>query len=283
MSERLDKILRFIPDKLYVQLKYFYRFHRLPDLKNPKTYNEKLQWIKLYDRKQEYIQMCDKYEVKKLIAERFGEEYVVPTLGIYDKFDDIDFDSLPEKFVIKCTHDSGSVIICKNKQTFDYIKARKDITKALKTNYYWHSREWPYNFVKPRIIIDEYLEDDEYKELRDYKVFAFDGEAKAIYISTNRQNANSKTFSDYFDENFNHLPLKNKYDNAPIAPKKPIHFEKMKEIASSISKGYRHFRVDFFEANGKLYFGEITIFHGSGYDPFEPEEWDYVFGSWIKI
>jgi len=283
MSERLDKILSFVPDRIYIQIKYFYHFHKFADLKNPKTYNEKLQWIKLYDRNPKYIQLCDKYEVKKYVADMIGEEYIIPTLGIYNSFEEIDFKKLPNQFVIKCTHDSGSIVVCKDKNNFNYEAARQEISKCLKINYYWHSREWPYKQVKPRIIIEKYMEDSVYKELRDYKVFAFNGETKAIYISSDRQNPNVKTKSDYFDENFNHLPMTNKYPNADIPPEKPVNFEKMKEFANKLSKGMAEARVDFYEVDGKLYFGEITIFHGSGYDAFVPEKFDYLFGSWVNL
>lgn len=276
-------LLNWMPDKLYLKLLFEAKMGKKLDLKNPQTYSEKLQWLKLYDRKPIYTKMVDKCEAKKYVAERIGEEYIIPTLGVWEKFDDIDFETLPDRFVLKCTHDSGGLVICRDKSRLDLLAAREKIEKSLKTNYYWHCREWPYKDVKPRIIAETYMEDQETGELRDYKFFCFDGMVKALFIATERASATEETKFDFFDESYNHLPFTNGHPNASQLPEKPVNFEKMKELAAKLSEGIPHLRVDFYEVNGKVYFGELTFSHWSGMMPFEPEEWDYKFGQWITL
>ncbi len=277
------KVCRFLPDRLWIQLKYRIFFGRFCDLNNPQTYNEKLQWLKLYNRKPEYTQMVDKYEVKKYIADLIGEEYIIPTLGVWDRFEDIDFDKLPNQFVLKCTHDSGGLVICQDKSKLDIVAARKKINKSLNRNYYYMHREWPYKDVKPRIIAEQYMVDESGYELKDYKWFCFDGEPKALFIATDRGVEGEETKFDFFDMEFNHLPFTNGHPNAGREIAKPQGFEEMKQLAAKLSQNIPHIRVDFYDINGKIYFGELTFYHWSGLTPFEPEEWDYTFGSWIKL
>ena len=281
MSTTTDNILSILPDKLYLQLKYFYRFHKFPDLKDPKTYNEKLQWLKLYDRRPIYTTMADKYEAKKYVASIIGDKYIVPTYGVWNRFEEIDFNSLPNQFVLKCTHDSGGVVICKDKSKLDIEKAKDKINKSLNTNYYYHSREWPYKDINPRIIAEKYIE-DESGDLTDYKFFSFDGETKALYVATDRQSKEETKF-DFYDDKFNHLDLVNSHPNSSKENKKPKQFDEMISLANKLSKGYPHIRVDFYEVNGKIYFGELTFYHMSGFQPFYPEKWDYIFGEWLKL
>lgn len=272
-----------LTDEEFVREKFKKVFGREIDLKNPVTYNEKLQWLKLYDRKPFYSTIVDKYEVKKYIAEKIGEQYIIPTLGIWEHFDDIDFNALPDKFVLKCTHDSGGLVICTDKSKLDKKAAKKKIEASLKRNYYWQSREWPYKNVKPRIIAEAYMEDSKTKELRDYKFFCFDGEVKALFIATERQKEGEDVKFDYFDTQFNHLPFKQGHENADILPEKPKCFDEMIRLAAELSKGIPHVRVDFYEVDGRIFFGELTCYHFGGLMPFEPEEWDYTFGSWLKL
>ena len=279
----IKNFFKFLPDKSYLKLYYFVKFKKTLNLKNPQTYNEKLQWLKLYDRKDIYTTMVDKYEVKKYVADIIGEEYIIPTLGVWDKFDDIDFDALPNQFVLKCTHDSGGLVIIKDKAKLNKVQAKKKIEKSLKTNYYLVGREWPYKNVPRKIIAERYMEDRETQELRDYKFFCFNGEVKALFVATDRGNINEETKFDFYDENFNHLPFLNGHPNAIKEIKKPINFDKMKELASKLSKGIPQIRVDFYEIDGGIYFGELTFFHHSGLTPFKPEEWDYKFGEYIKL
>lgn len=277
------KMTHIIPDALYLKLRYYSRFHKKLNLKNPRTFSEKIQWLKLYDRRPEYSKMVDKCEVKKYVADIIGEEYIIPTLNVWNSFDEIDFDTLPNQFVLKCTHDSGGLVICTDKATFDKEAARKKIEASIKAKYFYHTREWSYKNVKPRIIAEQYMEDDSTKDLRDYKFFAFDGDVKMLFIATERQEKDSETKFDFFDSDFNHLDFINGHPNAKVTPAKPQNFELMKELASKLSKGIPHVRVDFYEVNGKVYFGELTFCHWSGLMPFEPDEWDEKLGDWIKL
>ena len=277
----LVKLLKFLSDKMYLKIMYFLYFHKKLDLDNPKTYNEKLQWLKLYDRKDIYSTMVDKYEAKEYVANIIGEEYIIPTLGIYNTFDEINFDELPNQFVIKCTHDSGGLVICKDKSKLDLKLARKKITKCLKKNFYYVGREWPYKNVKPRIIIEKYMEDSKLNELRDYKFLCFNGIPKVMFIATDRQNGITKF--NYYDMNFNFLDIKQGHPNDNRKIDKPINFNKMKKLAQKLSAGIPNLRVDFYEIDGKLYFGELTFFHYSGFMKFEPDKWDYEFGEYLNI
>ena len=244
---------------------------------------KKLQWLKVYDRKDIYTMMVDKYEAKKYVATIIGDEYIIPTLGVYENFDDIDFSKLPNKFVMKCTHDSGGLVICTNKKNFDYRKARKKIENSLKVNYYNCWREWPYKNVKPRIIIEKYLKSDNSTGLDDYKFFCFNGEVKLLFVATDRMNTKEETKFDFFDANYNHLPIRNGHPNSKSIPPKPKKFEEMKRIASLLSQGIPHLRVDLYESNGKIYFGELTFSHWAGMVPFDPKTYDELLGSWIDI
>lgn len=275
--------LKWMPDILFLKILFRLKMGYPLNLKHPQTFNEKLQWLKLHDRNPRYTQLVDKYEVRKYVAETIGEEYLIPLLGVWDKFDDIDFDKLPNQFVLKCTHDSGGLVICKDKSKLDLKVARKKICRCLKMNYYWALREWPYKNVKPRIIAEKYMEDSADKELRDYKFFCFSGVAKLLFIATNRGNKLEETTFDFFDMNFRHLNVTNGHPNAKETPHKPETFEKMKLLAEKLSKGIPQVRCDFYEVNGKTYFGELTFAHWSGFVPFEPKECDSEFGSWIKI
>lgn len=276
------EMLNWINDETYLKIAYRIKMGKKLNLDSPVTFNEKLQWLKLYDRRPEYTTMVDKYEVKKWVSAKIGEEYIIPTLGVWDKFDDINFNKLPEQFVLKCTHDSGGLVICKDKRKFDQQKARKKIETCLKHNFFWGQREWPYKNVKPRIIAEPYMEDADTKDLRDYKIFTFNGQVKALFIATDRE-SKEETKSDFFDANFRHLAFTNGHPNANVQPKKPKTFEKMKELAAQLSKGIPQVRVDFYEVNGKIYFGEMTFFHWSGMVPFNPEKWDRIFGEWIEL
>lgn len=281
IMKKIKYSLRFLPDKIYIQLYYFAYFKKFINFKNPRTYNEKLNWLKLNDRNPKYIKLVDKYEVKKCVAEIIGNEYIIPTLGIWENFDEIDFDKLPNQFVLKCTHDSEGIVIVKDKSKLDAKEARQKIESALKCNFFYIGREWPYKNIKPRIIAEEYMEDNTYKELKDYKFFCFNGIVKAMFIASDR--GVDKTKFDYYDTEFNHLDLIQHYPNSKNKIEKPINFEKMKELAQVLSKEFPHVRVDFYEVNGKVYFGELTFYHFSGFQPFKPSKWDEKFGEWLTL
>ena len=269
-----------LPDKMYIKRKYKKRMGKEVNLKKPVTYSEKIQWLKLYDRRPEYTIMADKYLAKDYVANIIGKEYIIPTLGVWERVEDIDFGSLPNQFVLKTTHDSGGVVICKDKQSFDEYNAKETLKKSLQCNYYLHSREWVYKNIKPRVIAEVFLEDRIKNDLIDYKFYCFDGVAKAMYIAQGRPN---NTRFDYFDIDCNHLPLKYGYDNSEYPIEKPAEYERMIEIAEALSKGIPHVRVDLFDVEGHIYFGEMTFADGSGMTPFEPDEWDKTFGDWIKL
>lgn len=269
-------------DKLYLKILYKNRIGKKLNLKDPKTYNEKIQWLKLYNRRPEYSRMVDKYEVKKYVAEVLGEDYIIPTLGIWDNFDDIDFKKLPKQFVLKCTHDSGGLVICEDKDKLNIKECKKKINHSLKRKYYKNTREWPYKGVKPRIIAEKYMIDESGCELKDYKFFTFDGVVKLLFVATDR-NAKEETCFDFFDRDFNHLDFQNGHPNSKKKILKPKNFEKMIQLAEKLGEGLPHARIDFYNIDGKIYFGEITFFHWSGLKPFIPEEWDYKLGKYITF
>lgn len=281
LAKKIRYALRFMPDAMYIQLNYFAHFKRFCNLNEPKTYNEKLNWLKIHDRNPLYTTLVDKYEAKKHVDEILGGGYTIPTLGVWKRFDDIDFDQLPNQFVLKCTHDSEGLVIVKDKNEFDVNKAKTKIETALKQNFYYIGREWPYKNVEPRIIAEPYLEDHIDGELRDYKFFCFNGEPKIMFIASDRASDHVKF--DYYDLKFNHLEIKQKYPHAQLPLRKPVNFEKMIELSRVLSKDFPHVRVDFYEVNGKIYFGELTFYHFSGFMPFEPSEWDNIFGDWLVL
>ena len=268
------KLSRLIPDRIYLQIVYFRHFKKFIDFDNPKTFNEKIQWLKLNYRKEEYTNLVDKYRVKQYITKLIGEEYVIPTLGVWKNVDDIDFKSLPEKFVLKCNNDSGGIVICKNKKDFDEVKAKSFLKERLKNNGYWYGREWPYKNVKPCIIAEKYMEDSISKDLKDYKFFCFNGSMEFFDIDIDRFIEHR---SNYYDRNGNFLPFGKTYCPPDYTKKieMPKNLDKMIELAETISHNTVLSRIDFYEIDGQVYFGEITFYPGSGFSPFTDEKWDY--------
>ncbi|MGL4863576.1 MAG: ATP-grasp fold amidoligase family protein [Cetobacterium sp.] len=271
---------KYSSPKKVLEKKYKKIFNKNLNLDNPITYNEKLQWLKLNDKKDEYTNLVDKIEVRNYIKKLIGEEYLVPLIGIYNKANDIDFNNLPKKFVIKCNHDSGNIWICKNKKNFDIEKTKKEINKALKKNYYYQGYEYPYKNITPKILIEEYLEDNETKDLYDYKFFCFSGKVKTLFIASNRQ---KDVRFDFFDTNFNKLEVMQYYKNSKKYIKKPKNFEKMIELSEILSQKIKHVRVDFYEVNGKILFGELTFYHFGGFKKFTPEDFDIFMGKFLDI
>lgn len=272
-----------IPDITYLRIQYYLKMKKSLNLENPQTFSEKIQWLKLYGRRPIDTVLSDKYAVKDYISKNIGSQYVIPLLGVWDKFSEIDFEKLPNQFVLKCTHDSGGIIVCKDKKLLDKKRAEKILTRSLKHDYFVFSRERAYQNIPRRIIAEEYKEDSQTGELRDYKFFCFDGEPKLLFVASDRQNEGEETKFDFFDMQYNHLPFTNGHPNAKVLPQKPASFEEMKKLAAILSKGIPHVRVDLYDVNGKVYFGEMTYSHWGGMMPFEPEEWDYTLGSWIKL
>ena len=277
--------LSFLPDKPYLQLFYFATTRRFINFKNPKGFNEKIQWLKVNDRRPEYSKLVDKLAVRDHIAEVLGEEYLFPLLGKWESFEDIDFDSLPNQFVMKCNHDSGSTKVIKDKSVLtqeDFDEMNEFYSKRLKRDFYYAGREYPYKGIKPYIIAEQLMVDETApeKSIEDYKFFCFNGEPKVMFVATDR--ATDCKF-DFFDMDFNHLDLVNIHPNADKPIKKPELFDEMKELATKLSKGMRHVRIDLYELNGRIYFGEYTFFHGGGFQLCHPEKWERQLGDWIDI
>lgn len=275
---------RDLPDEEYIRKRFHAAFKYDLDLDNPKTFNEKLQWLKLNDRKDIYTTMVDKYAVKQYVAERIGEEHIIPTLGIWDKFEDIDFDSLPNQFVLKCTHDSGGLSICKDKKTYNFKKAKKKIEFSLKRNFYYVGREWPYKNVPKKIIAEKYMEDEANKgDLSDYKIHCFNGEPKVIQVIRDRF---SKTgmVNDHYYPSWEKLDLRRGHHHSgDVVIPRPQEMDKILELAGKLSQGMPYLRVDFYIVNHQIYFGELTFFPANGFNPFNPEKWDRIFGDWIEL
>ena len=267
-------------DIWFIRWHFFFCLHKFPNLIYPKTYNEKLQWLKLNDIHPEYSQMVDKYEAKEFVRGIIGDEHIIPTLGIWNTLDEIDFTKLPNQFVLKTTHDSGGVVVIKDKSSMDMKAVRKKIEKSLNNNFFYQHREYPYKNIKPRIIAEKFMVDESGTELKDYKFFCFDGEPKMLFVATDRP---FDTRFDFFDTDFHHLPFKQGHPLASKEIKKPKGFDEMLEMAKKLSKGIPHVRVDLYDINGNIFFGELTFFHFSGNVPFEPEEWDYIIGEWLKL
>lgn len=268
-------------DEKYLRKLFEARIGKKLDLNAPKTFNEKLQWLKLYDRKPEYATMVDKFEVKRYVSSRIGEEYIIPTLGVWEKYEDIEFESLPKQFVLKCTHDSGGVVICRDKNRFDYLKAKEMLDKHIKRDYYMVWREWPYKNVKPRIIAEQFMKDGENNFLPVYKFMCFHGEPRIIQTIQNDKQPNESI--DYFDTEWNLLELRQNYPNSDQPLPKPEKLEKMCQLAKELSKDHAFLRVDFYVINGMIKFSEFTFYSDAGFSNFIPESWDNVLGDWIDL
>lgn len=268
-------------DEEYLKKLYKFRMGKELDLNNPETFNEKLQWLKIHNRNPLYTTMVDKYAVKKYVADKIGEKYIIPTLGVWDNVEDIAFNKLPKQFVLKCTHDSGGIVICKDKSVLDFNEAKKKLKKSLETNFFLKWREWPYKNVKRRIIAEEFLEDANANELVDYKVLCFNGEPKIVEVHKGRFNGQHTT--DNYDIFWNKTDIE-QYDlpkSDEIMPK-PAFLEEMLRLSKLLSKDLVHVRVDWYFANNRLYFGELTFFDGSGFNLFCGDA-DELLGSWIKL
>ena len=275
------KVAALIPTKLWLSYMFKRKFGRGIDWKNPKTFNEKLQWLKVYDKNPLYTTLVDKYEVKKYIADTIGEEYVIPTLGVWDRFEDIDFDTLPDQFVLKCTHDSGGLVIVRDKSKFDKEAARKKFKIAMNRNPYAVTREWPYKNVKRRIIAETYMKDAMADVLPVYKVFTFGG--KPTLIQAIQNDKTDKETIDYYDVEWNLLELKQNFPNSERPLPRPKNLDKMMMLAEKLAVVPTFLRVDFYEINGEIYFSEFTFFSDSGMKKFYPEKWDLELGDLIQL
>ena len=272
--------LRFIPAKPYLNMVYKIKTGKKLNLKKPVGFNEKLNWLKVNDIHPEYTDYADKIKVREIVKEKLGEDICFPLLGQWDRYEDIDFDALPEKFVLKCNHDSASVTIVKDKSQIDHKKLAKFYNGRLKLNVYTIGREYPYKEIKPQIIAEKYMTPEGETDINDYKFFCFNGKPEIMFIATER-NVDCKF--DFFDMHFNHLDIENIHPQSGKDIEKPATFEQMKEIATKLSQGMKFVRIDLYEIEGKIYFGEFTFFHGGGFWLFNPPEWERKLGDMIKL
>ena len=279
MKSMLNKFTRILPDKLYLSLLFYHHFHRRMDWKNPRTFNEKLQWLKLHDRKPEYTLMVDKYFVRDYIKETIGEQYLIPLLGHYEKFDDIDFDQLPNQFVLKCNHGSHCSMICRDKDSFNKDEARQNFNRWLKKNYFWVYREYPYKNVQPCIVCEKFMSNDgEVPE--DYKVFCFDGVPQLVRVDVGR--FISCTYN-FYTTNWKRSAIRMGSFSKENTPK-PICLEEMLLLSAKLSKGMKHLRVDWYVIGGRLYFGELTFYNAGGFDTdFSTYEDDLKCGEFLRL
>ena len=287
------KIQRLLSDELFMRIMMRAKVGYRLNLEKPKTFNEKMQWLKLYDRDPVYSQMVDKYEAKRYIARKIGNEHIVPSYGVWDSFDDIDFESLPNTFVLKTTHDCGGVVICDNKEAFNYEAAKAKLDKRLATNFFWQGREWPYKNVKPRIMAEKFLTIENniefftYSEgnipgIIDYKVMCFNGKPYCCLVCMGR-NSMEGLHENFYDTEWNLMPFKRSNPQYKGKVNKPNNFDEMLRCAEILSDGLKFLRVDFFESAEKLYIGELTFYPGSGFSRFIPIEWDYRLGDLIEL
>lgn len=272
---------RFITsDKLFLKVYYRLGMQERLNLKNPQSFTQKIQWLKLHNTNPFYSILVDKYEVRKVVAEKIGSGYLIPLLGVWSTYDDINFDNLPEQFVLKTTHDSGSVIVCTAKSLFDKSATRNKLNKALKRNYFYCSREFPYKNAVPRIIAEEFMYDEHQKDLTDYKFFCFNGEPKILLLVTH---IGSEKCNNYFDMDFNPLPFSTGFDRSKSEILQPSNLEEMVAVAKKLSSNLIHVRIDLYNINGKVYFGEYTFHHGGGLTKFIPSEWNKKLGDMIEL
>lgn len=296
-----------MPDKEFYEKSYWLSYGKKLDLENPQGFSEKIMWLKLHDRKPLYTTLVDKYAVRHYIAEQVGEDYLIPLVGgPWESADEIDFDALPNQFVLKCTHDSGSVIVCRDKEHFDIAAAGKKLSRRLKRNYYYGNREWPYKDVPPRIIAEAYMHSEgvspcpagaasisaaqlqRERGLLDYRFMCFNGRVRALFLNVgviDRQGHTTENcYSNVYDREFRPLPVREEEPNYPIPIEKPENFEAMVALAEQLSQGFPLLRVDQYNIDGQIKIGELTLYHNAGLaNIFDPPEWDGIFGSWIKL
>lgn len=276
-----------ISDEIYLKIRFKLIFGKTLHLNNPKTFNEKLNWLKIYYRRPEYVSLVDKYEIKQIISEKLKNTSckVIPTYGVWNSFEEINFDILPEQFVLKSTNGGGGtgVVICKDKQNFNKITAKRALEASMKSNWKYQ-REWVYRDVKPRIIAEKLMKNDDESQIVDWKIFCFDGEPKLLFYASDRYTKGESLKFDWYDMDLQHLPIQSKgYPNANIKIERFPEWNEMKGVARILSKGHPHVRVDLYLINHKIYFGELTFYHDGGMVPIYPEEWDYTIGSWLPI
>ena len=279
----LDRFGNWIPDKMFLKAKFKILMGYPLNLNHPKTFAEKLQWLKLYDRKSVYHQMVDKVDSKVLISSIIGDGYTIPTLGVYDEFEQINWDELPQQFILKATHDSGSYFIVQDKNAIDKQKCKERLYIHWNKDYYNNHREWQYKGLRSRIIAEPLIANP--KQLQEYKFFCFNGEPRLYQTCYDRDKSLGGAILNFYDMNCNLLDMHDKGHSriSDIKTPKPHDFDKMVEFGRLLSKGMYFLRVDFYEVNGKLFVGELTLHENAGYCSFEPDQWDYTLGEWLRL
>lgn len=277
------RIGQSLSDEKYLRLIYWIKFGKKLNLEHPTTFNEKLQWLKLHDHNPMYPRMVDKITAKDYVASIIGDEYIISTLKVYGSVEDIKLDELPNQFVLKTNHSGGNsgVVVCREKSAFDLDAVKRKLKISLESDMFSHSREWPYTQIKPQVFAEKYMSEGNQEGLNDYKFFCFNGEVKALFVGTERNTGDVKF--DFFDADFNHLDLVQTHPMSGHDIEKPLNFELMKQLAAKLSKGFPHVRVDLYNVQGKIFFGELTFYHHGGFYPFHPEKWDRVFGDWLQL
>lgn len=275
----LKGLFNWLPDKAYLKLFFWAKMGKKLNLKAPKTYNEKIQWLKLNDRHEDYTRQVDKYEARDYITEMIGEDYLIPICGVYDSVEEIDWSALPEQFVLKATHGSRSNVICDDKKNLDIEKAKRDLRKWMKRNWFWYGRAYPYKNVKPRILCEKFLESN----ITDYKFMCFNGEPRLIQVHRDRHNDVSTKTLDFYDMNWNKTDISRPNEKSGPETQKPKRFDEMVDIAKVLSKDDIHVRIDLYEVDGKIYFGEKTFYSASGFAPFSNLAQDLYLGSLMRL
>ena len=282
----IQKLSKIIPDELYLRIKFLKHCGKRLDLRNPKTFGEKIQWLKLYDRKSQYTRMVDKITAKEYAASIIGDEYIIPTIGVWDNASFIDWNSMPNQFVLKCNNNANGLVICKDKEKLDIQATIEYLNRALNRNGFWYGREWPYKNVKPRILAEIYMEDDSGSDLRDYKFYCFNGEPKYCQVISDRSTNETIDFfdMDWVHQEFTGLgPRNNPYKNSKLLISRVKSLSEMISAATKLSEGMPFVRVDFYDVNGKMYFGELTFYPASGFGVFSPDEWNDILGNMIQL
>lgn len=276
------KYSRFIPsDILYIKVFYRLSMHQKLNLENPILYTEKIQWLKLKNTKPLFSKMVDKFESREIVSEKIGINYLIPLIGVWNSINEINFDELPDKFVLKTTHDSGSYIVCRNKSQLNYNEVKKKLSKALKRNYFYRSREYPYKHATPRIIAEKYMYDETQLELNDYKFYCFHGVPKFVQITTGKGKTKNSV---YYDMDFKPLPFTtSNWENSPEKIRRPEKFQEMIDVSRKLSNGLTHIRIDLYYINNRIYFGEYTFHSSGGIIRFNPPEWNRIIGNWVML
>lgn len=280
MKKLFFSLTRTLPDYIYLKIMFFYHFKYFPDLKNPKTFNEKLQWLKLHDRNPQYTKMVDKIAVKEYVANKIGVQYVIPILQVWSSAEEITVDNLPERFVIKCNHDSKSVFIC-DKSTIDLEKIKRKISISLKRNGFWYGREWPYKNVPPKVFAETYVEENEEQTLTDYKVVCFNG--KAHYIQVHQGRGTEDYTQDFYTRDWKKTDIKQGPSTSEITIPKPDILDEMLMLSEFLAQDIPTVRIDWYYVKHQLLFGEITFFDGSGFIEFDDPNDDLKLGEMIDL